>query len=116
MKTVDACFPWEQHLLGNIKEISVKDVALEYATAHALAGKAAGDAMLVAWYDGKNNAGYPEVQECTGDKPGWLAYAESHGGNLAVNINSGEFIFVFATGLENPTELKNPTELENQGG
>ena len=28
-------------------------------------------------------------------------YAESHGGKLAVCINSGEFIFVFATGLEN---------------
>ena len=29
------------------------------------------------------------------------AYAESHRANLAVNINSGEFIFIFATGLEN---------------
>ena len=100
MKSVATCFPLEQYTHGNIKEINVQAVALDYAAAQALAGKAAGEAMLVAWFDGKNNAGYPEVQECTGNKPGWLAYAESHGGNLAVNINSGEFIFVFATGLE----------------
>ena len=77
---------------------------MDYTAAHALAVKAAGEAMLLAWYDGINNAGYPEVQECTGNRPGWLAYAESHGANLAVNINGGEFIFVFAS------------ELENQGG
>lgn len=64
--------------------------------------------MLLVWYDSKNNAGYPELKECTGNKPDWLAYAESHGANLAVNINGGEFFFA--------TELENPTELENQGG
>lgn len=86
-------------------DITIQGVPLDYAAAHALADvlskKAARDAMLVAWFDGKNNVGYPQVQECTGDKPGWLAYAESHGGNLGVNINGGEFVFVFATGLEN---------------
>lgn len=86
-------------------DITIQGVPLDYATAHALADvlckKVAGDAMLVAWFDGKNNAGYPDVQECTGDKPGWRAYAESHGAKLEVNFNSGEFIFVFAPGLDN---------------
>lgn len=107
MKTVCPLSPLAQDPHGNIKaiDVSVRGVALDYAAAHTLAGvlaeKAAGETMLVAWFDGKNNVGYPQVQECTGDKPGWLAYAESHGGNLGVNINGGEFIFVFATGLEN---------------
>jgi len=107
MKTVGTRFPLAQDPHKNIKEIdiSVHGVALDYAAAHiladALAEKAVGETMLVAWFDGKNKVGYPEVQECTGDKPGWLAYAESHGGNLGVNINGGEFIFIFATGLEN---------------
>ncbi len=107
MKPVGAGFPSAQAPHRNIKEIdvSVQGAALDYAAAHALADvlakKVARDAMLVAWFDGKNNVGYPQVQECTGDKPGWLAYAESHGGNLGVNINGGEFVFVFATGLEN---------------
>lgn len=106
MKTVGSAFPLSQDPHRNVKKIavSIQGVALDYAAARilasALAEKAAGEPMLVAWFDGKNNAGYPEVQECTGDKPGWLAYAESHGGNLEVNVNGGEFIFAFATGLE----------------
>ncbi|HQS58762.1 MAG: hypothetical protein B7Y56_10720 [Gallionellales bacterium 35-53-114] len=101
MKTVSTTYTLAEHLQGSIQEINVSfyDVVLNYATAHALAVNAAGDAMLLAWYDGKNDVGYPEVQECTGDVPGWLAYAESHGANMAVNINSGEFVFVFTTGL-----------------
>lgn len=107
MKTVGSNFPLPPDTHRKVKEIvvSIQGVALDYAAAHifasALAEKAAGEAMLVAWLDGNNKVGYPEVQECTGDKPGWLAYAESHGGNLEVNVNGGEFIFVFATGLEN---------------
>lgn len=107
MKTVGAGFPLAQDPHRNFKEIdvSVQGTALDYAAADALADvlakKVARDVMLVAWFDGKNDVGYPVVQECTGDKPTWLAYAESHGGNLGVNINGGEFVFVFATGLEN---------------
>jgi hypothetical protein len=107
MKAVDAGFPSAQDPNRNIKEIdvSVQGAALDYAAADALADvlamKVARDVMLVAWFDGKNDVGYPAVQECTGDTPTWLAYAESHDGNLGVNINGGEFVFVFATGLEN---------------
>ena len=110
MTTVGAGFPSTQYPHRNIKEIdvSVQGAALDYAAAHALAEvltkKVARDAMLVAWFDGKNDVGYPVIQECAGDKPSWLAYAESYGGNLGVSINGGEFVFVFAT------------ELENQGG
>lgn len=107
MKIVGPGFPLSQYLHENAKEIdvSVQGVALDYAAAHtlasALAEKAAGETMLVAWFDDKNKVGYPEAQECTGDKPGWRAYAESHGGNVEVNVNGGEFIFVFVTGPEN---------------
>jgi hypothetical protein len=86
-------------------DVTIQGVALDYACASAIAqrltAQAAGETLLLAWFDAKNNAGHPDVRECTGNKPGWLAYAESHGGNLAVNVNGGEFVFVFATGLEN---------------
>lgn len=107
MKTVGSGSPLSEDPHRRVKVIaaSIQGVALDYAAAHilasALAEKAAGETMLVAWFDGKNKVGYPEVQECTGDRPGWLAYAESRGGNLEVNVNGGEYIFVFATGLEN---------------
>lgn len=110
MKTIDPAFHLSQNTHTTAREInvSIQGLVLDYAIANTvastLAEKAAGETMLVAWFDGKNNMGYPRARECTGDKPGWLAYAENHGGNLEVNVNGGEFIFVFAT------------ELENQGG
>ncbi len=84
--------------------VSVQGVALDYgaarAVAQSLAERAAGESMLVAWFDGRSGAGHPEVQECTGNKPGWLAYAESRGGNLRVNVNHHEFVFIFTAGAE----------------
>lgn len=40
----------------------------------------------------------PEVPECQRN-PGWLAYAESHGGNVKVEINQGEYVFIYAVWL-----------------
>ncbi len=103
--------PQARNARGKFQTISagVQGVALDYAAAHrlaaVLAGQAAldekiGEPMLVAWFDGKNRTGHPDVQECTGEAPGWRAYAASHGGRIEVNINGGEFIFIFAAGPE----------------
>jgi len=55
----------------NIKEIyvSVQGVTLDYAAVHALAGKATGDAMMVAWYDGKNQVGYRTCRSAPATSP-----------------------------------------------
>jgi hypothetical protein len=102
MSSVSSGAP-DPHRNAKTIDVSVQGVVLDYAAAHALAvalaSTAAGDAMLVAWYDGNKDEGYPAVQECTGNQPGWLAYAKSHGGNLRVNVNHHEFVFMFATGL-----------------
>ncbi len=72
---------------------------LDFNAAHAMAEQAAirvePEVMLVAWFDGKAKKSHPDAVECTG-KPGWLAYAESHGGDIRVNINHHEFVFIFA--------------------
>ena len=82
-----------------IVELSTPSTSLDFNAARAMAESAATsvaqEAMLVAWFDGKNNKGHPDAVECTG-KPGWLAYAESHGGDIRVNINHHEFVFIFA--------------------
>ena len=52
--------------------------------------------MLLAWFDREGGKESPEVPECQ-HKPGWLAYAESHGGDLKVDINHGAYVFIFAT-------------------
>lgn len=52
--------------------------------------------IMVAWYDGQKGEEHPEVPECQ-HKPGWLAYAEGHGGSIRVNFNDGEFEFIFSS-------------------
>jgi len=43
----------------------------------------------------KTGAGHPDVPECTG-KPGWLAYAEGHGGRVRIDFNGNEFSLIYA--------------------
>jgi hypothetical protein len=54
------------------------------------------DPMLLGWYDRKAGKESPE-ESCEGKEgePGWVNYAKAHGGNLTVNVNHGEYIFIF---------------------
>lgn len=71
------------------------DFGLARAMAELAAARSVGEVMLVAWFDGAAGEGHPNARECTG-KPGWLAYGESHGGAIRVNVNEERFVFVFA--------------------
>jgi hypothetical protein len=54
------------------------------------------DSMLLSWFDKKNGRYSPhEAECCTEGKPSWVEYARSRGGNLTIDINDGDFIFVF---------------------
>lgn len=71
------------------------DFNLARAMAELAAGAGAGEVMLVSWFDGASGEGHPNARECTG-KPGWLAYGENHGGEVRVNFNEEQFVFIFA--------------------
>ena len=43
--------------------------------------------MLLAWYDRGAGTFSPRVTCCGDDKPAWLIYAESRGGDLIIDIN-----------------------------
>lgn len=51
--------------------------------------------MLIAWYDGIEKEEHPNIPECQ-HKPGWIAYAEGHNGKLLVDVNQGQFLFIYA--------------------
>jgi len=54
------------------------------------------DPMLLSWFDRKAGTYFPSVVECCSrGEPSWLTYAHSRGGDLAVDINDEEYIFVF---------------------
>ena len=81
--------------------LDVSGVALDFEAAQTLvqtlARRLAPDAMLLAWFDRARGEESPRVPECQ-HKPGWLAYAESHGGDLKIDINRGAYVLIFASG------------------
>ena len=53
------------------------------------------DPMLLSWYRGETGESYPNMECGPGDKPAWIAYAESRGGDLTIDINAGQYVFIF---------------------
>ncbi|MDH5649548.1 MAG: AF1514 family protein [Gammaproteobacteria bacterium] len=74
---------------------------LDYTLARKIADEVAenklAEPMILAWYDGIKEEEHPEVPECQ-HKPGWIAYAEGHGGKLQVNVNKDMFSFIYRDG------------------
>jgi hypothetical protein len=72
---------------------------LDFARARALADRRASEIgtepMLLAWYNGVNGEFSPQVTCCREDKPTWLIYAESRGGDLVIDINDEAYVFVY---------------------
>jgi len=85
--------------LGKRVPITVDEKDLDLSTAKDMAKEKAkefcDDPMLLAWYQGKTKEGFPNFECGKGDKPPWIIYAESRGGDLTVNINDGEYIFIY---------------------
>ena len=54
--------------------------------------------MLMAWYDSKAGKFSPNIVCCQEHKPSWLVYAETRGGELSVDINDLDYVFVYRRG------------------
>ena len=87
------------HHLGTLVRVQVEDPHLDFVTAKDIAKQEAkkhcADPMLLSWYQGKTGEGYPNFECGKGDKPAWLIYAESRGGDLTIDINDGDYIFIY---------------------
>jgi hypothetical protein len=92
-----------KEMLQNPISIEVDGAPLEFSRARSFADEAArevsSDPMLLSWYDKKTGKFSPDVVCCGSEKPTWLVYAESRGGNIAVNVNDLEYVFVYRGGL-----------------
>ncbi|MBU4388632.1 MAG: AF1514 family protein, partial [Proteobacteria bacterium] len=73
--------------------------ALDFSKARDLAkgkaGERCNDPMLLSWHNGKTGEFYPRFECGSGDKPPWIVFAEARGGNLTIDINDGEYIFIY---------------------
>ncbi len=79
--------------------VRIEDGPFDFASARVIADRRAreiaADPMLLAWFDRKSRKFSPDVICCDRDKPSWLAYAESHGGDITVDINNEDYLFVY---------------------
>ncbi len=86
---------------GNHVKLTTDDEISDFAKAHALATQKArefcDDPMMLAWHQGKTGKSYPDAECGHKDKPAWILYAESRGGDLVIDINEGAYIFIFLT-------------------
>ena len=84
---------------GKHVKIAIDNPDLDFAEAKDIARQKAeeiyADPMLLSWYQGKTGESYPNLECGPGDKPAWIVYAESRGGDLTVDINEGQFIFIY---------------------
>jgi len=93
------CVPLTREMLKDPIEIQVDDPNLDFSQAQALARRRAkevcAEPMLLAWFDRARGAFSPNITCCREDKPSWLTYAESRGGDLVISINDLDYVFVF---------------------
>jgi hypothetical protein len=95
------CVPLTRKMLNNSIDLQV-DGPLDFSQAQDLgrrrAAEVCNEPMLLAWFDRARGAFSPNITCCREDKPSWLTYAESRGGDIVICINDLEYVFVF-TGL-----------------
>ena len=85
--------------IGNHIRLTIDNKNLNYDFAHDLAKHKAkeltADPMLLSWYCGNTGEYYPKAECGRTDKPFWITFAESSGADIAININDGEYIFLY---------------------
>ena len=84
---------------GRHIKIQADNPALDFESAKDIAKLKAkevcDDPMLLSWYNRETGESYPNLECGPGDKPAWVTYAESRGGDLTVDVNQGQYVFIY---------------------
>lgn len=84
---------------GEHIKVETEEPDLDFPEAKDLAKQKAkeycADPMLLSWFQGETGESYPNLECGPGDKPAWIVFAESRGGDLTIDINNGQFVFIF---------------------
>jgi hypothetical protein len=85
--------------LGQHIKVKLDETDLDFASAKDMSKQKAkemvADPMLLSWYNGKTGESYPNLECGPGDKPAWITYAESRGDDLTIDINDGQYVFIY---------------------
>ena len=79
--------------IGKHIKLKIDNPDLDFAKQRA--EETGADPMLLSWYQGKTGESYPNLECGPGDKPAWITYAESRGGDLTIDINEGQYVFIY---------------------
>jgi len=84
---------------GKIIHLDINDPGIDFSAAKNAAKQKAAemcdDPMMLSWYNGITGESYPNLECGPGDKPAWITYAESRGGDLTIDINQGQYVFIY---------------------
>ena len=84
---------------GNVIRLQVDDDPLDLATAKDIAKKKArefcADPMLLSFYMGETGEYYPKAECSFLERPAWIVFAESRGGDMLIDINDGQYVFIY---------------------
>jgi hypothetical protein len=84
---------------GHHIKIEIDNPDLEFVEARDFAKQKAKeicpDPMLLSWYQGKTGESYPNLECGPGDRPAWIVYAESRVGDITIDINERQYIFIY---------------------
>jgi hypothetical protein len=87
---------------GNHIKIRIDDKNLDFVKAKVIAKQKAKelcpDPMMLSWYQGSTGESYPNLECGRGDMPAWILYAASRGANMTIDINDGQYIFIYLCG------------------
>ena len=91
--------PDSQDSSTEIIKVRFEDRGLSFqqvaALAKAEAKKRCDDAMMLSWCDRKSGRYYPRFECGNSDKPAWIVFAEARGGNLTIDVNNGNYVFIY---------------------
>jgi hypothetical protein len=99
-RKMSTCAVLERNMLPNPVRLQADKAKLDFNNARLLADEKAKEVlanpMLMSWYDRSTGRFSPDVTCCSEDKPGWVVYAESRGGNMSVTVNDEQYVFIYA--------------------
>jgi hypothetical protein len=53
------------------------------------------DPMLLSWFNGRTGESYPNLACGRHDRPAWIVFAESRGGDLTIDVDDGAYVFIY---------------------
>ena len=84
---------------GKHVELKVANPDLDFVGAKDIAKQKAkeisAEPRRLSWFQGKTGESYPNLECGPGDKPAWIIFAESRGGDLTIDINEGQYVFIY---------------------